>query len=148
MAAAAVGMKEKGGPNQGPPVERFAGGREERWCAHFVATLFREAGRPLPGDVDPTVARANPIARVFTMWRELEKAGLVLEEPTLPQRGDIVAFRMRMSSDPGDGWHCGIVSAVEGDLVQTIEGNSGDAVARRGYKLSDWRIVGFARVPG
>lgn len=146
LAAATVGMKETGGPNRGPPVIRFAGGREEPWCAHFVATLYREVGRALPGDIEPHVKQHNPIARVQTMWERIVEAGWQAETP---RAGDVIVFNSRVGSDRGFGWHCGIVSTVssDGEVIQTIEGNSGDAVARRSYGVSDHRIVGFARAP-
>ncbi len=140
-----VGMREQGGSNRGPPLEMFAGGRVEPWCAHFVAFLFREAGAPLPGDVRPGWKVHNPIAKVATMLAELDLAGFTVKEP---KPGDIIFFHHRMGSDPGTGWHVGLVTAVENGLVQTIEGNSGDSVARRVYPLRDKHIAGYARIPG
>lgn len=139
FAATSVGMREKGGPNKGPPAVRFCGGREEKWCGHFVATIYREHGRPLPGDVAPTFTQHNPVARVQTMWESGQAAGWVVDGP--PEAGDVVIFCT------GDVWHCGIVSAVDGGVVQTIEGNVKDAVSRCTYNLSDWRIRGFLRAP-
>ncbi len=141
-AANAVGLEEKGGPNKGPPVDLFAGGRQEPWCAHFAATLFRDEGCPLPGDIEPTRDDANPIANVKQMWRRLNLAGLAVEVP-LP--GDVIIFNSRGDSDQGGGWHCGIVSVVDGEHIQTIEGNSGDKVARRLYRVTDSRIAGYGR---
>jgi hypothetical protein len=146
-AARAVGMREVGGPNRGPPVERFAGGREEPWCAHFVATLFRDEGAPLPGDIAPSRKQHNPIARVATLWARLAEAGWQVAKP---KPGDIVVYRLRMESDPGAGWHCGIVTSVtvDGKIFQAIEGNLSDKVQRVSRATDDRRIVGFARVPG
>jgi hypothetical protein len=144
-AAECVGMREKGGPNKGPPIERFAGGREEPWCGHAVATLFREEGRPLPGDISPSRKQHNPIARVATMWARLIEAGWQVEGP--PKPGDIVVWETRDGSDAGSGMHVGIVSAVKGDIVQSIDGNWGNKVGRRSFRADDHRIAGFARVP-
>lgn len=145
--AAAKGFREVGGPNKGPPVERFAGGREEPWCAHMVATIYREAGSPIPGDIPPSRKQHNPIARVKTMWERLVEAGWAVERP---KPGDIVVYRLRMESDPGAGWHVGIVTAVsvDGEIFQAVEGNLSDRVQRTHRGISDFRIAGFARVPG
>ena len=141
-AVAAVGLREEGGPNRGPPVDLYAGGRREPWCGHFVASIFREEGSPLPGDVAPSAGVHNPIAQVSAMHRECELAGLLVAQP---QAGDVVFFSSRAGSDTGAGWHVGIVSACLDDIVQTIEGNSGDAVARQRYRVGDKRIAGYAR---
>ncbi len=142
-ASTAVGLREEGGPNCGPPVELYAGGREEPWCAHFVATLFREENAPLPGDVAPGSKTPNPIALCSMMWAEAVRAGLAVEKP---QKGDVMILNHRGSSDPDStGWHCGIVSAVSGKLVQTIEGNRGDRVERGVYRIDNAHIVGFFR---
>lgn len=144
LAAGQLGLREKGGPNQGPPVERFAGGRTEPWCAHFVAWLFRHCGRPLPGDIEPHLGQHNPIARVKTMWDCLVTDHM---QVLVPSPGDIVVFGSRMASDAGKGWHVGIVESVDDERFQDIEGNTGDSVARQRYRLDDKRIIGYARVP-
>lgn len=142
LAAEQVGIHESGGANKGPPIDKFAGGRSEPWCAHFVAWLYRECGIKIPGDVLPTLKQHNPIARVQTMWTCLEEASWVLEQP---MAGAIIVFRSRMDSDPDkDGWHCGVVSSVTDKAIQTIEGNSHDKVARRGYQTGAHGIEGFA----
>lgn len=41
--------------------------------------------------------------------------------------------------------HTGIVTAVEGGSVRTVEGNSGDAVVRRVYALNALNIAGYGR---
>ena len=37
----------------------------------------------------------------------------------------------------------GIVESVSGGVVNTVEGNSGDIVARRSYSIGDGRIYGY-----
>jgi hypothetical protein len=145
LASAQVGTKEEGGPNKGPPVEKYAGGREEPWCAHFVAWLYRRCGEPIPGDIEPSRAQYNPIAAVKQLWAQCRRAGWNRETPSV---GAIVVFNSRMGSDAEKGrWHCGIVSAIENGMIQTIEGNSGDKVQRRLYTLKHQSIVGFAAPP-
>lgn len=58
-----------------------------------------------------------------------------------PQSGDQIFF----SYSPGEYSHTGIVEAVNGGQVVTIEGNTTDMVARRSYPLGDSRIVGYGR---
>lgn len=57
-----------------------------------------------------------------------------------PQRGDIIFFYY----DGGIN-HTGIVESVRNGAVTTIEGNSGDAVARRIYQATAPNIAGYGR---
>jgi hypothetical protein len=135
---AAAGIAESPpGSNSGPGIDVFTEGNAEAWCADFVSWVLRAAGMPFTGGMSAG-------------WR-------------LAWTGDVrswfvarAAFRDRLEADPQPGdvvWfvhgHVGIVEAVQGDTLVTIEGNSGDAVARRAY--SHWRlnadIGGFGR-PG
>ncbi len=148
IAALHVGtLREVGGPNCGPPVELFAGGRQEAWCAHMIASIFRGI-RALPGDVEPSANQKNPIAWCQTMWERLREAGWVLNENAELQTGDIVFMNERGASDPDpNGWHVGLLSASSGDFLQLISGNWGDRVARHHIERDSHKIVGFARVP-
>lgn len=148
LAQAQIGIKEATGKNDGVPSEKFAGGRREAWCAHFVAWLYRECGKPLPGDVMPTKTRANPIASVKAMHTQCARAKLLVENP---EPGDVIFFNSRGDSDAGNGWHVGIVESTDAVGVNTIEGNSANGVYRRRYKRDgdnrlSGRIVGFARM--
>jgi len=60
---------------------------------------------------------------------------------TYPQPGDQIFF----SYAPGEYSHTGIVESVANGMVNTIEGNTSDMVARRSYPLSSSSIVGYGR---
>lgn len=147
LASRQVGVREEGGENCGPPSLLYAGGRHEPWCAHFIAYLFRECQRPLPRDVHPDRGRANPLASVAYMEKVFADRGWLLSAMDRPLPGDVVFFASRVGSDRGRGRHIGLVTSVDEKLVQTIEGNSGDCVARRIYTRRDSRIVAYGRVP-
>lgn len=134
IACAELGVCEEGGENRGPPIERYAGGREgEPWCAHFVAWVYREAGFPLPGDVPPSMLVRNPIALVARMEVEASRAGRLMPS-AVP--GSVVLFARRNLSDYGPGRHCGIVEEITPTVLRAIEGNTGNAVRRRRYALT------------
>lgn len=57
-----------------------------------------------------------------------------------PEAGDVIFFYRG-----GEINHQGIVSAVDGGSVYTIEGNCGDKVSERCYSLSDGSIAGYGR---
>lgn len=146
VARAQLGLSEKTGNNDGVPTEKFAGGRKEPWCAHFVAWCFREAGRPIPGDTVPSLTRANPLASVAHMERVMREHEYLYREP---KPGDIVFFASRGRSDAGPGRHCGIVERVDPQekTIYTIEGNLGNAVKRAMHYQASKRIVGYGRLP-
>jgi len=145
LALSHVGVRETPkGSNSGPVVDTFTGGRPEPWCAHFVAKVFRDCGRTIPGDVVPTPKRANPLASVSHLERVIAEHGWAVREP---QVGDIVFYKTRGKSDAGPGRHVGIVVAVNATHFETAEGNWGDVVAHRTVSRADPTISGFGRVP-
>lgn len=145
IASAEIGVHEASGHNDGVPAERYAGGRSEPWCAHFVAWCFRAAGRSLPGDTVPSAKAANPLASVKHMHRVVgEHDWLVMA----PKAGDIVFFNSRGASDAQAGaWHVGIVQSVCKGHIHSIEGNWSDAVCVVRHMLDSPRIVGYGRPP-
>lgn len=145
------GIKELTGHNDGADIAKFTGGRQEPWCAHYVAWVFRSAGKPIPGDVVPTPTRANPLASVSFMQSVFEQHGWMVKDP---QPGDVVFFKVRGASDAGSGKHVGIVTAVSPPVagatkwtVSTVEGNMGDKVGTATYPIDSPLFLGFGRRP-
>ena len=58
-----------------------------------------------------------------------------------PQAGDQIFFTFQA----GEVSHTGIVEAVSGGVVTTIEGNSSDSVCRRFYAIGSSTIYGYGR---
>ena len=58
-----------------------------------------------------------------------------------PKPGDQIFFGTSIDNSS----HTGIVEKVDGSKVYTIEGNTGDMVARRSYALNNSRILGYGR---
>lgn len=144
IARKQIGVAEDTGKNDGEPVKRYAGGRQEPWCAHFVVWLYRNAGLSIPGDVIPMQERANPLASVSFMEQVFKDHEWHYMEP-MP--GDIVFFKTRGASDAGPGRHCGIVEMVDTKNFSTIEGNLGNAVRRKTHSRNNPQITGFGRMP-
>jgi hypothetical protein len=136
MAQSQVGIREASGNNDGIPAQRYSNGRREPWCANFVAWTFRESGNPLPGN-------QRSLASVQYMEDQMKKAGRF--HTGTPQPGDVIFFKNRGDSDSGPGRHVGIVEKVENGRIYTIEGNSGNQVARRSYPIGHPRVAGFGR---
>lgn len=140
-----VGAREiPKGSNTGPVVDTFTGGRPEPWCAHFVAKVFRDCGRVIPGDVIPSTNRANPLSSVSHLERVFKEHDWFVREPAV---GDVVFYLTRGKSDAGPGRHTGIVVAVNDTHFETVEGNWGDVVAHRTVSRADPTVAGFGRKP-
>lgn len=61
----------------------------------------------------------------------------------VPATGDIIFFDW---GNDGSINHVGIVESVTNGVVNTIEGNSGDKVARRSYNMGSDSIYGYGVV--
>lgn len=114
------------------------------WCAVFVCWCFwtayglETALKLLNLKLGSTAAGVRYLRGFF------EKAGRLVWDP---QPGDVIFFWPKDRSDPEALAHTGIVEAVDGERVYTIEGNSNNKVERQSYKLSYERIAGYGR-PG
>jgi hypothetical protein len=139
-----VGVKEETGNNDGEPVKRYAGGRQEPWCAHFVVWCYRNVGLKIPDDMLPTEKQHNPLASVSHLERVFKEHEWFYRQP-MP--GDIVFFATRGQSDKGPGRHCGIVEMVDKKTFSTIEGNLSNAVRRKTHSLESPDVTGFGRMP-
>lgn len=95
------------------------------WCAYFASWAAAQAGVPL-GDSGQGFARVDDVAA----WAQ--RTGRWNSQP---QPGDLIIWDE----------HMGIVESVGPDgSVQTIEGNSGDAVTRRTHAAGS--ALGYVRL--
>ena len=123
------------GSNTGPGIIDFTDGNAEAWCADFVSWVLRAAGRPFTGGASGGWRLAWTLdVRGWFAERGAFRDRVVAD----PQPGDVVWFR---------SGHVGIVRRATPTTIDTIEGNSGNAVRARTY--DGWRlnsnIGGFGR---
>ena len=115
VASREVGVSEyPPGSNRGDRVQAYQavtslGGTGWPWCAAFVQWVWGQAG------VETDACSAS----TAVMWELAEARGWLSRAPV---PGCAILWR---------GVHVGLVVAVRGGVVDTIEGNSGDQVARR-----------------
>jgi hypothetical protein len=130
-----LGIRERG-IDRGGWVDAFTSGHPEPWCADFVSWVYMTAGRPFAGGVDGWRIASAPGLQA---WFE-RRAWFSARGTAAPAPGDVVSFRHE---------HVGIVVSASPSEIETVEGNSGDAVAVRRYP--GWRanadIAGFGRWP-
>ena len=107
--------------------------QNQPWCAIFVVHLFfecfglRTGKRMMHGCSALCRAQAAKYRRHGAYY-------------TTPRIGDQIFFR----SEGGIN-HTGVVIGVSDVTVTTVEGNSGDSVAERTYRLDDASIAGYGR---
>ena len=128
-----LGFHERG--ENGNPFSAFFGRGPEAWCADFVSYCYTKAGKKLNQSYTPTLLSMLKQNGTYTRNN--------------PKPGDIIMFDWHPGTGP-TAEHTGIVEKVfrrNGRLyVQTIEGNSGDAVRRNTYAVGDSRIAGFGNM--
>ena len=101
------------------------------WCAMFVSFCLDYAGvegMPLDANCPSWEAKLSEL----DLYR--------VPSEYVPKPGDIIFFDWEgdNSSD-----HVGLVETIDGTNITTIEGNSGNRVARNTYELFDTTILGY-----
>lgn len=107
------------------------------WCAMFASFCLHYAGVP----------QADfPYASGCVYWMEtLEAEGLYKSAGSYaPKQGDLAFF-----DTDGDGVsdHVGVVTAVRGEKLETVEGNVAGAVTEKRHTLTEEALLGFGAVP-
>jgi hypothetical protein len=134
IAQREVGVAEQPpGSNDHPRIAQYrtatAGSMVAPWCAYFTSWAAREAGAPIgPG--------GQGMGAVDGVWSWAQQTGKAIPQGSgPPQPGDLIVWDE----------HIGIVESVLPDgQIQTIEGNSSNAVSRRVHPAGD--AIGYVRV--
>lgn len=135
IAKSQVGVRETGVNNvkyntwyYGREVNGTPGTSEYAWCVVFESWCANEVGI-----LNTLVPKENNVGKLMDWY---STRGLYHTSNYSPKKGDLVVFN--------NGKHTGIVEYVD-NQVHTIEGNSGDKVARHTYSI--WgSITGYCEV--
>ncbi|MDB4991317.1 MAG: peptidoglycan-binding domain 1 protein [Myxococcaceae bacterium] len=126
--------REVGGNNRGPWVRLYTDGHdgtEWKWCAAFLTFCLQQACR--------TLGEPLPLRRTFSCDLLAESArqqNLLVTEDKL-DRGRLKAGDLFLNRRVvGDWVHTGIVTTVQADAFDTIEGNSTDGGSRDGNDVA------------
>jgi peptidoglycan hydrolase-like protein with peptidoglycan-binding domain len=125
---------EYGGQNCGPWVRLYMDGHEGAewaWCAGFACFVLKQAcdtlGVPMPikksFDCDALVASAKLVNRFLT------------EKQAASRRVDLIGSFFLVRETSTDWVHVGIVTAVQPEFMNTIEGNTNDSGDREGFEV-------------
>jgi hypothetical protein len=138
IAAAEVGQGEQPpGSNDSPRIAQYrmatAGSGVGPWCAYFASWAAQQAGVPL-GEVGQGFGSVDAVAG----WAQRTGRWTAAAPGVLPQPGDLIVWGAS---------HIGIVESVGPDgSINTIEGNSSNAVSRRSYGSDGGGATGYVRV--
>lgn len=110
--------------------------REVEWSSIFISWVANQAGYIDQGRV-PKVG--NTIDMVN--WYKNNQRYKSTEEDYTPQAGDLIFFDWKGTKTGKD--HVGIVEYSDGNIIQTIEGNSGGTVKRNTYDINNQAISGY-----
>ena len=103
------------------------------WCACFASWCADQCGY-IESGVIPKFAKCD----VGVNW--FQNNGQFQDGSYTPAAGDFIFFDW---GNNGTIDHVGIVESVSGGTVNTIEGNSGDKVARRSYSIGSSNIYEY-----
>lgn len=110
------------------------------WCAAFVSAVGAACGYS---------ARLYPECACGAMLRLYERAGRFVEDDAaVPAPGDVIFYDYEDSGRGdcrGEPDHVGLVTAVEGGVLEIIEGNRSDRVALRTLPLDAPTIRGYGK---
>lgn len=113
--------------NLGPWVRSYCNGLDGvafKWCAGFVQSVLDQAasafGRQLTAIMSPTLS-CDELAMSGQQTGRLTKSADLRKNPKSIRPGDVFLLRNPVNND---WFHTGLITAVAGDVVETIEGNT------------------------
>ncbi len=128
----AVANAEVGYTESAPGVTKYGSwyGYQGAWCTTFVLWCFNQAGNQLGvklyGNAIPSGGNCNSMIS----WFQNKGRYHTRASGYTPKKGDLIFFDW---SGNGSSQHVGIVRAVNGNAIYTIEGNCSGKVKAKGY---------------
>ena len=111
----------------------------DEWCDTTVSAAGIKAGC---SDLIGRECGCEQHVKIF------QSMGIWIEDGTItPIPGDIILYNWDQGYQPNNGYsdHIGFVESVSGNQITCIEGNKGEAVARRVLTVGNGNIRGYAR---
>lgn len=133
QAIVQMALSQEGNAGGQPYWSWYGFERRVEWCACFVSWCADQCGYIESGAIPRFSLCSEGVS-----W--FEKRGQFRDGSYTPAAGDLIFFDW---GNNGTIDHVGIVEEVSNGRVNTIEGNSGDKVARRSYALRGSNIYGY-----
>ena len=108
------------------------------WCCAFVTWTTDTAG--IDRSIVPIDVTCTRLAALMDK-KGCFKKSIAFGGNYIPRTADLIFFRHGENTHTS---HIGLVLYSDGEKVYTVEGNTGGAVRRREYLLSDSSLYGFA----
>lgn len=112
----------------------------DEWCATFISALAYKVG------ATHIIFCECSCEKMINLFKE--KGTWLENENMTPKPGDIIFYDWQdtgSGDNKGSADHVGIVEKVADRVITVIEGNKGEAVARRTIKVNGKYIRGYAR---
>lgn len=120
----------------GPPPSGEIG---PRWCSYFVSWVYDRVQLGFSGGSSSYLNGGTAHPSVEGLWAWFQRNGITFRRgEQAPKVGDVIFFNPH-------GSHNGIVRFVQGNIVHTAEGNSGNRVNLNTYPITSDRIYGYGR---
>ncbi len=123
-----------GESNSGPWVRAYMDGNEGTqwfWCMGFVQTIIDQAAS-LQGKsfktLMPLTFSCDTVGTIGLKKKILTRFQIARNNPSIIKPGDIFLLQKA----PNDWTHTGIVTAIHGDVIETVEGNTNSAGSPNG----------------
>lgn len=132
----AVAQAQLGNVGGQPYWSWYGFGSRVEWCCCFVSWCANECGY-----IEQGIIPKYSVVDDGRIW--FQNRNQWLEGSEEPQPGMIIFFDWADDGLGDGGDHTGIVEKVEGGIVYTIEGNSGDACKENSYPIGYYEILGY-----
>jgi peptidoglycan hydrolase-like protein with peptidoglycan-binding domain len=122
--------------NSGPWVRSYMNGMEGEkllWCMGFVQTIIDQAASSLDKDFKtlmPLTFSCDTVGQTGLTKGLLTRFAKVRQNPSIVKPGDIFLVQKL----PNDWVHTGLIISVNGDIFETIEGNSNSDGSNNGNR--------------
>lgn len=134
--AASIALKEVGVCEANDGHLKYSNGKDEAWCAHFVSWAYEQAD----GGQSPWGHKAS-VQGIMDWGKQKGKFINKAEAKGNLKVGDVVIYKSNGAS------HTGLVSKINDDgSINTVEGNTKDAVREQTITLNNSKLTGFVSV--
>ena len=127
----------KGESNMGPWVRAYMDNNEGTpwfWCMGFVQTIIDQAASQLGKNFKtlmPLTYSCDTVGTTGLQKGLLTRFTAVRNDPSIVKPGDIFLLQQT----PNDWIHTGIITAIGGDVFETVEGNTNDGGSSNGVAV-------------